>query len=144
MVCGWPWVKDSDRACNIESKVSHTYLSLTKSLSNQHYFHRCLVHKKWLGWAGVGQWWAEVDFLHSENALYLQQCVTVPKILNDTDTDTFSGTKYFRYRYRYFFPIPNFTDTGSDTFFRYQIFPIPVPIPPEKMKNSRFRYRYPL
>ena len=73
------------------------------------------------------------------------QCVTVPKMLNDTDTDTFfryqifsipipvlfSDTKFYRYRFRDFFPIPNFTDTGSETFFRYQIFPIPVPIPPE-------------
>merc|ERR1719490_332976 len=37
-----------------------------------------------------------------------KQCVTVPKMLNDTETETFSGTKYFRFRYRY--------------FFRYQIF----------------------
>ena len=30
------------------------------------------------------------------------QCVTVPKMLDDTDTNTFSGTKYFRYRFRDF------------------------------------------
>ena len=51
----------------------------------------------------------------------MYQCVTVPKMLNDTDTDT---------------------------FFRYQIFPIPVPIPPEKNENfpvpAPIRYRYPL
>ena len=50
------------------------------------------------------------------------QCVTVPKILNDTDT-------FFPVvpdRYQIFsipipvlFPIPNFTDTGSKTYFRY-------------------------
>ena len=75
------------------------------------------------------------------------QCVAVPKMLDDTATDTFSGTIYFRYRYRYFFRyqifpipvpklflIPNFTDTGSETFFRYQFFPIPFPIPPKKLK----------
>ena len=61
------------------------------------------------------------------------QCVTVPKMLNDTDTNTFSGTKYFRYRYQYFFryqifPIP------VPRLFRYQIFPIPVSIPPKKWK----------
>ena len=39
-----------------------------------------------------------------------EQCVTVPKMLNNTDTGTFS--------------VPNFSDTGSETFFRYQILPI--------------------
>ena len=70
------------------------------------------------------------------------QCVTVPKMLNDTDTDTFiryqifsipipvlfryqifsipvprlfSDTQFYRYRFRDFFPAPNFSDTGSDT-----------------------------
>ena len=57
-------------------------------------------------------------------------CVTVPKILNDTDTDTdtlfpvpsifdtdtgtFFSTNFFRYRFRDFFPVPIFSDTGSD------------------------------
>ena len=44
-----------------------------------------------------------------------QQCVTVPKMLNDTYTDTFFGT-------------------GSETFFRYQILPIQVP--------RLFRYQF--
>ena len=78
---------------------------------------------------------------------YVTQCVTIPKMLNDTntalfpipnifdtDTGTFFSTKFFRYRFRDFFPILIFTDTGSETFLRYQIFPIPVPIPPEKGK----------
>ena len=60
-------------------------------------------------------------------ALTVQQCVTVPKILNDTDT-FFSGTKCFRYRYRY--------------FFRYQIFPIPVPRLFSGTKFFRYRFRY--
>ena len=33
--------------------------------------------------------------IQSEQSLPNRQCVTVPKMLNDTDTDTFSGTKYF-------------------------------------------------
>ena len=60
-----------------------------------------------------------------------KQCVTVPKMLNDTDTN------FFRYRFRDIFLIPNFTNTGSETIFRYQICLIPVPIPLEKLKNSR-------
>ena len=94
----------------------------------------------------------------------LQQCVTVPKILNDTDTATFSGTKYFRYRYRYFFryqifpilvprlfsdtkfyryrfrdffPVPNFSDTGSDTTRKNEKFPVPVPVPIINLLNSK-------
>ena len=43
----------------------------------------------------------------------IEQCVTVPKMFNDTDTGTFFGTKFFRYRFR-------------DCFW-YQILPIPVP-----------------
>ena len=68
------------------------------------------------------------------------QCVTVPKMLNDTDTffryqifpipipalysvpnfsDTgprlFSGTKFCRYRFRDFFPVPICNDNGSET-----------------------------
>ena len=60
-----------------------------------------------------------------------EQCLTVPKMLNDTDTDTF-----FRYQlFSILIPVLFF-----GTSFRYQIFSIPVPIPPEKMKNSRYRY----
>ena len=71
-----------------------------------------------------------IEFQHLGVALncilHINQCVTVPKMLNDTDTDTFSGTKYFRYRYRYFFRYQifprlfsdtKFIDTGSKTFF---------------------------
>ena len=74
------------------------------------------------------------------NNWHLSQCVTVPKMLNDTDTDTFfryqifsipipilfsvpnfpipvprlfSDTKFYRYRFRDFFPVPFFSDTGS-------------------------------
>ena len=58
----------------------------------------------------------------------IEQCVTVPKMFNDTDTGTFFGTKFFRYRFRDFFPTPNFTDTGSETFFGTKFF--------------RYRFRY--
>ena len=93
-----------------------------------------------------------------------KQCVTVPKMLNDTDTDTFFpvpnifdtgtgtffDTEFFRYRLRDFYPIPNFTDTSSKTFLQYQIFPIPhekrkisgtdtytVPVPIINLQNSK-------
>ena len=89
------------------------------------------------------------------------QCVTVPKMLNDTDTDTFfryqilsipipvlfSGTKFFRYRFRDFFrdsilPIPVPRLFSGTKFFQYRFryhqkyekFPVPVP----------FWFRYPL
>ena len=103
--------------------------------------------------------------LKSEDiAFAFAQCVTVPKMLNDTDTDTFSGTKYFRYRYRYFFryqifsdtgsetfsgtkfyryrfrdffPVPNFSDTGSDTTRKNEKFPVPVPVPIINLLNSK-------
>ena len=47
------------------------------------------------------------------------QCVTVPKMLNDTDT-------FFRYQIfslptPILFLVPDFSDTGSETFSRYQI-----------------------
>ena len=57
------------------------------------------------------------------------QCVTVPKISNDTDTHTF-------------FPVPNISDTGSETFFRYQFFPIPVPRLFSGTNFFRYRFRY--
>ena len=89
------------------------------------------------------------------------QCVTVPKILNDTDIPIlFSCTKYFRYRCRYFiryqicpipvprlFQAPNFSDTGSDTTRKF-------PLPIINLQNSKklatkissgtkfFRYRF--
>ena len=79
----------------------------------------------------------------------IAQCVTLSKILNDTDTF---------YRYQIFpipipviFSVPNFSDTGSETFsttkfyryrfrdfFQYHFFPIPVPIPPKKENNCRY------
>ena len=70
------------------------------------------------------------------------QCVTVPKILNDTDTDTFSGTIYFQYRYRYFFwyqifliPVPKLsTDTKFDRYRFRDFFPVP--------NFFRYRFRY--
>ena len=53
------------------------------------------------------------------------QCVTVPKMLNDTDT--FFRYQIFSIPIPVLFSVPNFSDTGSETFFRYQILPIPVP-----------------
>merc|ERR550519_2408537 len=57
------------------------------------------------------------------------QCVTVPKMFNDTDTDT---DTFFRYQIflipiPVLFSVPNFSDTGSETFFRYEILTMPVP-----------------
>ena len=60
-----------------------------------------------------------------------RQCVTVLKMLNDTDT--FSSTKYIfetetfspnfsRYRFEDSFPVPNFFDTNSETFFGTNLF----------------------
>ena len=43
------------------------------------------------------------------------QCVTIPKILNDTDTDTFLVLKIFDIDTGTCL-VPNFTDTGSKTF----------------------------
>ena len=66
------------------------------------------------------------------------QCVTVPKMLSDTDTDTFSRYQIFSIPIPVLFSVPNFLDTGSETFFRYhqkyEKFPVPVP----------FRFRYQL
>ena len=100
---------------------------------------------------------------------YWYQCVTVPKMLNDTDTDTFiryqifsipipvlfsvpnfldTGSEtFFRYSILTIpvprlFPVPNFSDTGSETFFRYQILPIPVPRLFSGTKFFRYRFRY--
>ena len=70
---------------------------------------------------------ADELFIKIKNCI-VYQCVTVPKISNDTDTDTFFGTK--------------FSDTGSETFFRYQILPIPVPILFFGTKFFRYRFRY--
>ena len=53
--------------------------------------------------------------------LTLQQCVTVPKMLDDTDTDTFFRYQIFLIPIPVLFSVPNFSDTGSETFFRYQI-----------------------
>ena len=95
-------------------------------------------------------------------------CVTVTKMLNDTDTDTFFGIKFFRYWSRDIFPVPNFSDTtrkmknsryrhlngtgthyksskflnfGNENQFRYQIFPIPVPRLFSGTKFCRYRFR---
>ena len=42
------------------------------------------------------------------------QCVTVPKIFNDTDTDTFFRYQIFPIPIPVLFPVPNFSDTGSE------------------------------
>ena len=86
------------------------------------------------------------------------QCVTVPKMLNDTDTDTFFRNQIFSIPIPVLFPVPNFFRYRFRDFLRYQILPIPVPrlfsgtkffryrfrYHQKKMKNSRFRHRYPL
>ena len=71
-----------------------------------------------------------------------EQCVTVPKMLNDTDTDTFFRYQIFSIPIPVLFPVPNFSDTGSETFFRYQILPIPVPILFSGTNFFRYRFRY--
>ena len=58
-------------------------------------------------------------------SLDVDQCVTVPKILNDTDT--FFQYQIFSIPIPVLFSVPNFSDTGSETFFGHQILPIPVP-----------------
>ena len=75
-------------------------------------------------------------------AYRLLQCVTVPKMLNDTDTDTFFRYQIFSIPIPVLFPVPNFSDTGSETFFRYQIFPIPVPRLFSGTNFFRYRFRY--
>ena len=67
-----------------------------------------------------------------------EQCVTVPRMLNDTDTDTFFRYQLFSIPIPVLFSVPIFSDTDSETFYRNQIFSIPVPIPPVKMKNSLY------
>ena len=62
------------------------------------------------------------------------QCVTVPKMLNDTDTDTFFRYQIFSIPIPVLFAVPNFSHTGSDTTRKNEQFPVPVPI----------WYRYPL
>ena len=44
------------------------------------------------------------------------QCVTVPKILNDTDTETFFRHQIFSIPIPVLFLVPNFSDTGFKTF----------------------------
>ena len=84
----------------------------------------------------------------SASSVHHRQCVTVPKMLDDTDTNTFSGTKYFRYRYRYFFMVPNFSvpvlRLFSDTkFYRYQFRFFPVLICSDTTKIMKtFWHRY--
>ena len=74
--------------------------------------------------------------------LCLWQCVTVPKMFNDTDTDTFCQYQIFSIPIPVLFSVPNFSNTGSETFFRYQIFPIPVQRLFSSPKFYWYRFRY--
>ena len=69
-----------------------------------------------------------------------QQCVTVPKMLNDTDT--FIRYQIFSIPIPVLFSVPNFLDTGSETFFRYSILPIPVPRLFSSTKFFQYRFQY--
>ena len=63
-----------------------------------------------------------ISFGACSKSVYLvdtKQCVTVPKMLNDTETNTFFRYQIFSIPIPVLFPVPNFTDTGSETFFRY-------------------------
>ena len=56
--------------------------------------------------------WQKLQFTEAQGAqqvITLYQCVTIPKMLDDTDTDTF-------------FPIPNIFDTDTGTFFGTKLF----------------------
>ena len=79
-----------------------------------------------------------VNYFHQSQ----RQCVTVPKMLNDTDTDTFIRYQIFSIPIPVLFSVPNFLDTGSETFFRYSILPIPVPRLFSGTKFFRYRFRY--
>ena len=70
------------------------------------------------------------------------QCVTVPKMLNDTDTDTFFRYQIFSIPIPVLFPVPNFFRYRFRDFFRYQILPIPVPRLFSGTKFFRYRFRY--
>ena len=80
---------------------------------------------------GMGQWCCTKASNGSENVghgVIGDQCVTVPKLLNDTDTDTFIRYQIFSIPIPVLFSVPNISDTGSDTN--------------KKNENSRYRYLY--
>ena len=70
------------------------------------------------------------------------QCVTVPKMWNDTDTFFSPVPTYFLIPIPVpvLFLVPNFCDTGSETFFQHHI--LPIPVPRHFSCINFFRYRF--
>ena len=74
------------------------------------------------------------DGVEAVRVSWPNQCVTVPKIMDDTDTDTFFRYQIFSIPIPVLFLVPNFSDTGSETFsdtkffwYRFRdFFPVPI------------------
>jgi len=71
-----------------------------------------------------------------------QQCVTVPKMLNDTDTNTFFQYQIISIPIPILFSVPNFSDTGSETFFPIPNFSDTGSETFFGTKFFRYRFRY--
>ena len=75
------------------------YLSLVIPCQTNSSLTKGLLHKFWIREAYlVVMCLSLVLRVKLIQHLRYNQCVTAPKMLDDTHTDTFSGTKYFRYR----------------------------------------------